>query len=223
MNKEGPSAYDNAPTGEFLARVQDSQVAEPASGLMSAALSPLNPVMCPEPGNEAQPARKRRILLADDDAAVRESLGRVLESEDYEVSLARTGREAVSQFMSAPPDLVLLDLNMPDKDGWEAFDLMERLHPLLPVIVITARPNQYERARGAGIDALMEKPLDLALLLETMKELLAQSEQDRVAALTDRDFGTAYLKHSPEAPPPNGEATSMNPFTSTFRPGSTGL
>ncbi len=160
----------------------------------------------------AVPVRKR-ILLADDDAAVRESLGRVLESEDYEVTMAETGREAVHKFMTAPPDLVLLDLNMPDKDGWEAFELMERQHPLLPVIVITARPNQYERAVGVGIDALMEKPLDLPLLLETIKEFLAQSEQQRVAALTDVHFDTILLKRNGDTEAKERNPQPMNRFS----------
>src|SRR5215813_5540097 len=124
---------------------------------------------------------KKKILLADDDNAVRESLGRVLESENYEVLLARTGREAVRHFTAGPPDLVLLDLNMPDKDGWEAFDLMEKMHPLVPTIIITARPHQHQRANGVGIDALMEKPLDLRLLLDTIKQLLDESDEQRLA------------------------------------------
>ena len=85
----------------------------------------------------------KTILLADDDDSVRHTLGRVLQSEEYNVLLARTGREAVAEFLhNGPPDLVLLDLNMPDKDGWEAFHLMNRLEPIVPVIVITARPHR---------------------------------------------------------------------------------
>jgi DNA-binding response OmpR family regulator len=136
---------------------------------------------------------KKRILIADDDVAVRESLAHVLESENYDVTLAADGRETISKMMSALPDLVLLDVNMPHKNGWEAFELMERFHPLIPVIIITARPNQFTRAVGAGIDALMEKPLDLPLLLQTIRGLLAEPEQERVARLTDPKFTTFFL------------------------------
>ena len=114
---------------------------------------------------------KRTILLADDDASIRMMVGRVLEAENYNVIVARTGSEAASRFMTRPPGLVLLDLNMPDKDGWEAWRLMTFWQPLVPVIVITARSNQYEQAVWHRIDALMEKPLDLQLLLETIKNL----------------------------------------------------
>lgn len=136
---------------------------------------------------------KRRILLADDDESVRKMVGRVLESEDYEVVLAQTGREAITKALSGAPDIVLLDLNMPDKNGWEAFELIDRIHPFVPVIVITARPNQHQYATQVGVDVLMEKPLDLDVLLKTIRELLDESDRDRVKRLTSRDFSTAYL------------------------------
>ncbi len=116
---------------------------------------------------------KRRILLADDDPGVRELVGRVLGAEHYQVTFAKTGREAASKFVSDLPDIVLLDINMPDKDGWAAFRLMNTAHTLVPVIVITARPNQYPQARKLGVDALMEKPLNLPYHLEANLKQLA--------------------------------------------------
>lgn len=145
-----------------------------------------------EPVDGATPS-PQRILIADDDLSIREALAQVLEGEHYQVLQAKSGREAVVQFMRAAPDLVLLDLNMPDEDGWEAFEQMEKLRPFAPMIVITARPNQYEHAARRGIDALMEKPLDLPLLLQTIKGLLAESEAQRVARLTKRNFTTFFL------------------------------
>jgi two-component system response regulator ResD len=144
---------------------------------------------------------KAKILLADDDAGVREMVGRVLESEQYDVALARTGREAAAKFIADVPDLVLLDLNMPDRDGWDVFDLMKQTHPFVPVIVITARPQQYEHAAKLGITALMEKPLNLPLLLVTIADLLAESEAERVQRLTDPGFKTTYLSQPIEGCP----------------------
>src|SRR5687768_11376113 len=135
----------------------------------------------------------KTILLADDDASVQTMIRRVLESEHYRVLVASTGREAASQFLNGPPDLVLLDLNMPDKDGWEAWRVMETLHPFVPVIVITARPNQYEQAKTLRIEALMEKPLDLPLLLRTIKRLLVESDEERIRRVTDRNYKTTLL------------------------------
>jgi CheY-like chemotaxis protein len=137
---------------------------------------------------------KKTILLADDDASIRKMVGRVLESEGYSVVFAKTGREAASQFLAGPPDLVLLDLNMPDKDGWEAWRLMNGLHSLVPVIVITARAHQYEQAVRMKIDALMEKPLDLPLLLETIRVLLAEPDRKHLGRVSNPDFKTALLR-----------------------------
>jgi len=136
---------------------------------------------------------KAKILLADDDTSVREMLGRVLESEHYNVVYAKTGREAAAKFIADLPDLVLLDLNMPDRDGWDAFDLMNRTHSSVPVIVITAQPQQYEHAAQLGIDALMEKPLNLPLLLVIIGNLLTESESDRTQRLTNPVFRTTYI------------------------------
>jgi CheY-like chemotaxis protein len=137
----------------------------------------------------------KKILLADDDPGIREMLGRVLESEHYEVILAKNGNEAGAKFVSREPDIVLLDLNMPDRDGWSAFRFMEVVHPLLPVIIITARPDQYAQAEKLGVDALMEKPLNLPVLLEAIEGLLAETETERTRRLINRHFKTAFLNH----------------------------
>ncbi len=120
-------------------------------------------------------------------------VARVLETAGYNVTHASSGPEAIAKFRAARPDLVLLDLRMPVMDGWEVFDEISGCDPLVPVIVITAWSNQYEEAVRRGIDALMEKPLDLPLLLETIKQLLAESEEARARRLTARSFTTALL------------------------------
>jgi DNA-binding response OmpR family regulator len=136
---------------------------------------------------------KNKILLADDDRSVRKSLSRALESEGFDVLTVEDGRAAVREFIAEAPDLVLLDLNMPDKDGWEAFDLIETLHSFVPVIIITARPNQFGRAKMAGADALMEKPLDLPLLLQTVNRLLKEPDNERLARMCSSQFVTEWL------------------------------
>jgi DNA-binding response OmpR family regulator len=124
---------------------------------------------------------KKSILIADDDGTIRNALAAVLQTENYDVRLAENGRVAVRQFLQQRPDLILLDLNMPETDGWQAFEVMARLAPYVPVIVITARPYQARRAAEAGIDMLLEKPLDILVLLETVRKLLATPEDARLA------------------------------------------
>jgi DNA-binding NtrC family response regulator len=135
----------------------------------------------------------KTILLADDDASVRKMVARVLETAGYSVTQAGTGREAIARCVARQPNLVLLDLKLAEEDGWEVFEQVSRLNPMLPVIVITAWPNQYEEAVRRGIDALMEKPLDMPLLLQTIHDLLAEPENERAHRLTDRNFTTSYL------------------------------
>ena len=116
------------------------------------------------------------ILVVDDDANIRQSLAEVLQLEHFTVRLAGDGREAVRQFLEGPPDLMLLDLNMPDINGWQAFQIMAEMYPFVPVIVITARPGQTRRAAEAGIDMLLEKPLHIPTLLENIRRLLARPD-----------------------------------------------
>ncbi len=132
---------------------------------------------------DTHPTAHRRILLVDDDAGVRGSLSDVLVSEGYVVIPANDGQEAIELAASIQVDLVLLDLNMPRKNGWEAFERLSADHPLLPIIIVTARPNQLFTAVGAGVGALLEKPLDIPTLLRTIKRLLAESAATRLARL----------------------------------------
>ena len=134
-----------------------------------------------------------RILIADDDSIVRGILGAVLESEGYVVDEARNGVEAVTRAIEHLPDLVLLDLNMPHRDGWTAFTQLERVSPLLPVIVITARPNQYREAVRLGVDAFMEKPLNIPVLLRAIKRLVTETPERHVNRVTSRAFVTRLL------------------------------
>jgi CheY-like chemotaxis protein len=134
-----------------------------------------------------------RLLIADDDSVVRGSLAAVLASEGYVVDEARNGIEAVTHAIDHLPDLVLLDLNMPHWDGWTAFSQLDRVTPLLPVIVITARPNQYEKAVRLGVDAFMEKPLNIPVLVRAVKRLTSEDEKRHVRRITNPAFVTQWL------------------------------
>lgn len=127
--------------------------------------------------------RGKRILLADDDPGVRESLAAALRSDGYAVFPAKDGQDALDIVSAAEVDLVLLDLNMPVKNGWDTFERLTAEHPLIPIIIITARPNQLFTALNAGVGALLEKPLDIPTLLRTMNALLAESAEARLARL----------------------------------------
>src|SRR5277367_1232012 len=127
------------------------------------------------------PETKKIILLVDDDPAIRQILLRLLAEEDYTVLTASNGFEAVELVKNMEVDLVLLDLNMPIKDGWDTFKQLKSENPLLPVVIITARSNQIFPALASGIGTLMEKPLDFAKLFREIHDLLEESIESRLA------------------------------------------
>src|SRR5439155_18132184 len=136
---------------------------------------------------------KYKVLLVDDDAAVRRMLSRVLEEEAYSVFLAANAGEALEVASTAAVDLALLDLNLPDQNGWDLFERLITEHPFLPIIVLTARSNQLFPALAAGVGALMEKPLDLPKLLATMRDLLEEPAAIRRARLSGQRAEFHYL------------------------------
>jgi len=143
---------------------------------------------------------KPTILVVDDDPAVRYMLCRLLDEENYKVVAAASGAEALQTASRNEPQLVLLDLNLPEKNGWVTFEEMTREIPLIPVIIITARSNQLFPALASGVGALMEKPLDLPRLLRTIEELLAEPQNVRLARIAGRRAQFRYV------PPKAGEA-----------------
>ena len=125
---------------------------------------------------------------------------RVLEDENYLVLPAANGIEALEIASTQAPDLVLLDLAMPLQNGWDTFQRLSTDHPALPVIIITARPNQLFPALASGVGALMEKPLDLPKLLRTIRDLLAEPEEARLARTAGRLAEFHYLPPKREQP-----------------------
>jgi DNA-binding response OmpR family regulator len=114
----------------------------------------------------------KKILVVDDESAIREALSKVLHAEGYEVVTAENGQVAIEKFKSEKMDLVLLDLGLPVKDGRDTMVWLAQVNPLVPVIIITGRWDQRELAEKMGVDALMDKPLDVPLLLETIREIV---------------------------------------------------
>ncbi len=128
----------------------------------------------------------QRILVVDDEKSIREALSKVLRNEDYEVLMAETGQEAMERYGTGRIDLLLLDLNLPGGNGWTTLDWLAKVNPLLPVVIITGRSNQRALAEKSGADALMEKPLDVPRLLETIQELLNEPMEKRAQRANQR-------------------------------------
>jgi chemosensory pili system protein ChpA (sensor histidine kinase/response regulator) len=133
---------------------------------------------------------KKRIMVLDDDEQIRQSLLKLLQKEDYEVVLAAEGIEALDKLESHSVDLLLLDLNLPNKSGWDVFERITSTSPLLPIIIITGREKQSDLAVAAGVGALMQKPLDVPLLLKTISELLQETPEKRLKRLAGIEQST---------------------------------
>jgi DNA-binding response OmpR family regulator len=137
------------------------------------------------------------ILLVDDDPAIRRIIPRLLAEEGYAAHAAADGARALQLAETIAFDLVLLDLNMPVKDGWQTLEQLLEKNPALPVIIITARPNQFFTALASGVGALLEKPLDFTRLFKTIRELLAETPEERIARTAGRPAPFHYFSSIP--------------------------
>ncbi len=119
-----------------------------------------------------------RVLVVDDERAVRESLRRALELEGYEIELADDGQEALYRLQSGrEPDAMILDVLMPGTDGLDVCRQLRRNGSKLPVLMLTARAEVENRVAGldAGADDYVTKPFALEELLARLRALLRRS------------------------------------------------
>jgi two-component system, OmpR family, response regulator MprA len=121
-----------------------------------------------------------KILVVDDERAVRESLRRALELEGYEIELAADGDEALTALENGgAPDVVILDVLMPGMDGLEVCRRLRRSGNRVPVLMLTARVDVGDRVAGldAGADDYVAKPFALEELLARVRALLRRTHE----------------------------------------------
>jgi two-component system response regulator MprA len=130
-----------------------------------------------------------RLLVVDDDRALRDVLRRALTLSGYEVRLAETGAEALAEVTAAIPDAMVLDVGLPDIDGLEVCRLLRREGNRLPVLMLTARDAVSDRIDGldAGADDYLVKPFDIDELKARLRALLR-----RAGGEGDVDGGLAF-------------------------------
>ena len=121
---------------------------------------------------------KPRILVIDDEGAIRDSLRMILEYEDYQFVGAATGQEGIAAVQRDRPDLVLLDIKMPGMDGLEVLRKLHALDETLPIVMISGHgttATAVEAIRSGAIDFL-DKPLSSERVIVTLQNALKQSE-----------------------------------------------
>jgi DNA-binding response OmpR family regulator len=146
---------------------------------------------------------RTRILVVDDDVVTREVLRGVLERAGHEVREAIDGRAGLRELYEASPDLVILDVEMPELDGWAT---LERIRDLsdVPVLMLTARETELERVRGLreGADDYVVKPFGHQELAARVQALLrrsgnrAETQQTYADALMSIDYAQRAVSYS---------------------------
>ena len=126
-----------------------------------------------------------RILVADDDADIRQLVIYSLADEGHEVSVAKNGQEAVDHVVSSPPDLMLLDVMMPEMDGYDVLRALDEkgVRGFTKILVLTAKGSERDWKLGydLGADRYMTKPFDPTELLETVNDMLTASSEELAA------------------------------------------
>ncbi len=121
-----------------------------------------------------------RVLVVDDDRAIRESLARALELDGYVVELAADGAAALGAIRERRPDVAVLDVMMPNIDGLTVVRVLRAERDRLPVLMLTARTETSDRVAGldAGADDYLPKPFELDELLARLRALLRRARPD---------------------------------------------
>jgi CheY-like chemotaxis protein len=116
----------------------------------------------------------QRILVVDDDLAIRDVVAEILQMSNYEVEKASNGAEALTVIRRQPPAAVLLDLMMPVMDGWEFLRHCRRAPPCapVPVAIMSAARNASAQAVELGAQAFLQKPFEFDAIVETVERLV---------------------------------------------------
>src|SRR6187455_681472 len=165
----------------------------------------------------------KKILLADDSITIQKVIELTFSDEDFEVVTVGNGRLAVEKVQDVRPDLVLCDIIMPEKDGYEVCDFIKKNPALshIPVLLLTGafEPFDQERANRVGCDGFLAKPFEPQTLIAKVKDLLAKAASKPAPASAPAPAASASpappaYTPAPPAPTPFAPAPS-SPAPST--------
>lgn len=156
--------------------------------------------------------RRASILVVDDERDIRELVELLLQRAGHEVHTASDGRAGMRAFHADPPDLVILDISMPELDGWQT---LERIRDLsnVPVLVLTARSAELERVRGlrAGSDDYVIKPFGRQELIARVDALLRRT-RDTVLTAERYSDGAIEVDFKGSSVRLHGAAVALTPL-----------
>ena len=146
------------------------------------------------------------VLIVEDDPNIRELLQLYLEKDGYAVTLASDGGQGLAKFRAIKPDLVLLDLMLPEEDGISILKKLrsEPATKKLPIILLTAKSSEYDKVMGLenGADDYVAKPFSMMELLARVKALLRRVEKDEDTGFVVGNLSVNKTSHEVKA---NGE------------------
>jgi len=154
----------------------------------------------------------KTVLVIDDSETIRATVSDRLERGGYTVASAQDGREGLRRLYEIKPDVVLLDVVMPELDGWKTLELIRDVSSV-PVIMLTSRDSELERVRGlrGGADDYMGKPFSPAELSARIEAVLRRSGE-KVDAKKLYDDGTISIDFAARAVTVSGEPVSLTPL-----------
>ena len=134
------------------------------------------------------------ILVTDDDPNIRELLTDLLEGEGFQVRTAEDGAKALTAVKQKKPDLLILDIMMPNKSGYDVCREIRQTDPLLPILMLTAKSEDVDKVLGLerGADDYMTKPFSPQELLARVRALLRRATAQAPAPAVPSPFETAF-------------------------------
>nr|WP_320013062.1 response regulator transcription factor [uncultured Desulfobulbus sp.] len=151
-----------------------------------------------------------RILIVDDEAELCRQIAESLRKQQYAVDTAGDGTEALEKIFTDPFDLIVLDIMLPIKDGFEVLQELRREGLKIPVLMLTAKGEIADRVQGldAGADDYLHKPFSMAELLARIRALLRRSHEQVSSLLC---LGNICLDTTSHEVSLEGEAVSLTP------------
>jgi two-component system, OmpR family, response regulator RegX3 len=154
-----------------------------------------------------------RILIVEDEKGMAEAIGYTLEQEGLAVVIAGDGRSALEAFESQTPDLVILDLMLPQINGWELFAAFRKRRGTVPVIMLTARAEEADRVAGLemGADDYVTKPFSMRELMARVRAVLRRSGPEAEDLTPILSHGGVLLNTDKHESLVEGEPVDLSP------------
>lgn len=154
-----------------------------------------------------------RILLVEDNADLADGLRYNLEREQYAVKVAGDGRAGIEEAHRWKPDLVLLDLMLPEVNGFDVLRAIRATGSRVPVIIVSARGEEADKVRGFRLDAdqFVTKPVGLMELLERIRSLLRKRDAQKTGPSERIQFGNVEIDRSSRSITVSGQPVALTP------------